>query len=814
MKNSLFKRAIATVASVPLALSQCLTCASYAVTNDSVQSTAGNTDSSAKDAYTLKDNLLYIAPEQVESTWYSAFNAELVAIGNQKPEGYVTKETISNAVLNRAGKYESKAQLVLDMLSDEDIKYVVSPSGDITITGKIVNPDLSALMDAAKVVPIDDSMKELAEKYGAPEIAEADFSSVDFSGTYEIVLEGSDLANGYEMDVKAKYTANTAVNGKTVFAAGDAADFALAKFNEIKSIAYASIDSANLPADAAAQAKADFDSKFSKYERWINKAKNNQDKVYTVNRTTSSSDMKSLIATINNYIDNGKYSDTIDKVEDKINRELTIPATAKDIVNNSYVASIYDAVLKEINKTAIHYDVQISADDIAAFADNSLYNLTATAASGTYTLTGDFPDDEVADSVKHMVATVEAGDIYNADGTLATVGFRIYREPVETTTTTTDSTTTTATTSGTDTTTTTTVTSTDTNTDTDTTTTTTSGTDTNTDTDTTTTTTSGTDTNTDTDTTTTTTSGTDTTTTTTSGTDTNTDTDTNTTTTSGTDTNTDTDTTTTTTSGTDTNTDTDTNTTTTSGTDTTTTTTDIVLNGKVESMSVTVETSGYGFYYTHDKEFNKEQVKNIALHIIYEDGKTEDIDSIAFDFASTPGETFVRYDADFKYDAALVYAGGDISDDTGVVLKSGDALKTVTGNDASVEVYIGYMGDINLDYDVNSVDATQAQSYYAELSTIDAAGNKKKPLDVQLSLSSKLVTDPNSIYDHFAAFLGDVNQADGAVENNWKAEKPVRTIDAVDGSCILSCYTLLSLTEIPEPYKIGTQRVWDAVFEN
>ena len=813
MKNSLFKRALATVASVPLALSQCLTCASYAVTNDSVQSTAENTDSSEKEAYTLKDNLLYIAPGQVESTWYSAFNAELVAIGNKKPVGYVTKETISNAILNRAGKYESKAQLVIDMLSDEDIKYVVSATGDVTITGKIVNPDLSALMDTAKVVSIDDTMKALADKYGAPEIKEADFSSVDFSGTYEIVIEGSDLANGNTFDVKAKYIANTPVNGKTVFSAGDATDVALAKFNEIKSIAYASIDSANLPADKTAEAKAEFDGKFTKYEKWINKAKNNQDKVYTVNRKASSPNMKSLIEKINNYIDNGKYSDKIDKVEDKYNRELNIPATAKDIVNNSYVASIYDAVLKEINKTAINYDVQISADDIASFADNDLYNLTATASEGTYTLTGDFPDDEVTDSVKHMVATVKAGDIYDADGTLATVGFRIYRDPIKTTTT--DSTTTT------DTTTTTTAT-TDTDTDTTTTTTVTTGTgsDTDTDTDTNTTTVTtvttgtGSDTDTDTDTNTTTV----TTVTTGTGSDTGTDTDTNTTTVTtvttgtGSDTGTDTDTNTTTvttvTTGTGSDTGTDTNTTTTTDTNSGT-----VLNGEVKSWSVSVETSGYGFYYSHEEEFHKEQIEDVILHVVYvEDDKEDEDIKIDFDFASTPSETFVRGDRDFKYDAVLNYAGGTISDTTGkIILTSGDVLKALDGSDASVEVYIGYMGDVDLDYDITSADASQVLGYYAETST--GKGDPDIISKVQLSLSNELVTDPNSVYDHFAAFLGDVNRSNGDSEFNWKAEKADRVIDSVDASCILSAYAFLSLGNIEEPYEIGTQRLWDAALQ-
>ena len=818
MKNSLFKRAFATVAAVPLALSQCLTYTSYAVTNDSVQSKAENTDSSEKEAYTLKDNLLYIAPDQVESTWYSAFNAELVAIGNANPNGYVKKETISNAILNHAGNYKERAELLLKLLSDEDIKYVISPTGDITITGKIVNFDSTDLTDDMRR-PLIDIMKELAEKYNVPQIADSDFSVVDFSGTYQIVIEGSDLANGHKFDVKAKYIANTPVNGKTEFAVGDAADFILAKVDEVKSVAYLTIDASGLSADEAKKAKADFDAKFTKYENWINKVKNNQDKINTFNRKVSSPNMKSLIETINNYIENNKYAN---KVEDKLNKDLTIPATVADIMNNSFVVPIYEAVIKQINQTSVHYDVQISKDDIASFADNDLYNLTATAAAGTYTLTGDFPDDEVADSVKHMVATFEVGDIYNADGNLATVGFRIYREPV-TTTTTTSSTTTTSTT-------TTTVTSrTDSDTDTNTTTTTTSGTVSGTGTGTTTTSGTGSGTGTGTITTSGTGSGTGTGTTTTSGTGSDTGTGTGTTTTSGTGSDTGTGTGTTTTSGTGSDTGTGTGTTTTSGTvsgtgtgttttsgtgsdtgtDTGTTTTTstgsgtgtIVLDGVVKSWSVSVETSSYGFYYSHDEEFNKDQVGDLVLHVVYETDKTEDI-QIGYEFASTPAETFVKYDADFKYIANLNYAGSTIVDSNGtIVLTEGDALKTVDGSDAGVEVYIGYMGDVNLDYSINAVDASQTLGYYAETST------GKTPDKIILSISSSLVTDPDSIYDHFAAFLGDVKND---VSDNWKAKKADRVIDAVDASNILSAYAYLSTGDA----EIGTAGLWDKVFSD
>ncbi|MDE6834398.1 MAG: hypothetical protein K2J39_09185, partial [Ruminococcus sp.] len=314
----------------------------------------------------------------------------------------------------------------------------------------------------------------------------------------------------------------------------------------------------------------------------------------------------------------------------------------------------------------------------------------------------------------------------------------------------------------------------------------------------------------------------DTTTTTESGY-TGTDTDTTTTTESGY-TGTDTDTTTTTESGY-TGTDTDTTTTesgtgtgtgttdtTGSGTGTGTTTTETtfngVLNGVVRRIYATVSANDegdYGFYYSYEKEFHREQVKDIEITVIYTND-TEEVIKVAYDFASTPAETFVKHDVDFKYNVTLIYDGDDLTDQSGkVVLAHGDVLKTVDDNDASVVAYIGYRGDVNLDYDVNSVDATQIQVYYAELST------GKNVESTILSISNEtLVTSPSSIYDQFAAFLSDVNMSNQEGEIvNWRTGKKGRTIDAVDATCIMVAYAQLST--IDTPYKVGDEALWDYV---
>ncbi|MDE7137984.1 MAG: hypothetical protein K2O29_05950 [Ruminococcus sp.] len=816
MKNSLFKRAFAAVAAVPLALTQCLTYSSYAVANDSTQLSAGDTSDSAetKEAYTLKGNLLYIAPDQVESTWYSDFYAELIEMGSKKSTGTISTERIVDAVLSRADKLGNYSDLATDIVNliNNDIKYSISTNGDITVTGSIANPDLSFLTKDAQdninqkfdelKEEYETSKKEVSEKFDIPEeefetlniskeelvakygvsleeldkyaitiediaskldvpvetfdgvetiddikVPVFDFSSVDFSGTYEFVIEGSDLANGNKVDVRAKYTANQAVNGQTVFAMGDCADFALSKIEDIRNCAYKTIaDIADYDSEAADEVKAEFDKRFDGYVTKINKAKNQLGKVYTLERDAQAENMAELIQKINDYADKNKY---VDKIDNKLGKEYRLPSSVTEMVNKSVVANIYDDVLNQLNNSIVSYDVQIQSSEIAAFADNELSNLTATAAEGTYTLTGDFPDEEVASSVKHLVASVEVGDIYNVDTTLATVGLRIYREPVVTTTTTTDSTTTTTTT---------TTTSTDSNTS-----------------------------------------------TTTNSTSTSSDSSTSTTTTNSTSTSFDSSTSTTTNS-TSTSSDSSTSTST-----STSTNTGIVLSGEVKSLSVAAEAEGYGFYYSYEKEFHKEQVSGLTLNVTYVDDKTEEIDIVdLFDFEASPAEKFTKNNTTFKYNVALVYAGEDIVDETGkTVLAKGDTLKDASGYNVSVIAYIGVKGDINLDNLVDAIDVTQARSYYAAISAGYMTGLTAN--DVQLSISNTvLVTGPDSVYDDFAAFLGDVNQGSMVIEDNWRASKSDRLVDAVDATCISAYYALISRTGNTDSEEV----IWEQVLSS
>ncbi|MDE6834397.1 MAG: hypothetical protein K2J39_09180, partial [Ruminococcus sp.] len=576
MKNSLFKRVFATVASVPFALSQCLT-SSYAVTNASVPAEIVETQAD-KEVYNL-EKLLYIEPGKTESEWYDAFLTELRNIGNNDNNvRFIEKEMIADLVIKNAGNYADKAQMGLDMLDDKGIEYQVTPRGNIIITARIktdfgaffkeaqdsideaVDKAVADAMDEVKQkyeeakteiaekfeIPeeeFDDfniSKEYLAEKYGIPiedldkynftkeDIAEKleipvedlegidkiddveeviyeekvnippfDFKDADFTGAFEVTIQGSDLEDGPTMGIKAKYISDKPVNidgeYKTNLSIADLTKFAEVKIEEVKKCAMVTIDAIPEDAkDAKKEAEAQVTGQLTKIENLLKKAESKFGIIHREqNRSASATDMAQLLKKLSDFVENSKK---VNSLENKLHKNIKVPSSVSAALNNSHVAGIYDTIMKDLKEMAVSYDIDLPTKDIADFADNRLYNIRATAVDDTYTLKGDFPDDEVENSYKEMTATVEVGDIYDYNKNIAVIGLEIRRfpedEPPTSSSSSSSTTTTTPTSSTGDYTTTTTTESGSTGTNTDTTTTTESGY-TGTDTDTTTTTESG-----------------------------------------------------------------------------------------------------------------------------------------------------------------------------------------------------------------------------------------------------------------------------------------------------------------------------------
>ncbi len=160
---------------------------------------------------------------------------------------------------------------------------------------------------------------------------------------------------------------------------------------------------------------------------------------------------------------------------------------------------------------------------------------------------------------------------------------------------------------------------------------------------------------------------------------------------------------------------------------------------------------------------------------------TEDVDF----GTATPSSTYDEAQTDFKYNIDLYY--------------NGKALVDAFGKNATATVYIGLKGDADLSNNVDGSDAGAILSYFANVGSVSTEEEKAQ---IQLSTINPIVTGPDSIYDHFAAFLVDV---DSQLENNWNKTKADRSIDGSDAGYVLSYYAQIGAAR--EPGKA----LWDEV---
>lgn len=733
MKNSLFKRAIATAAAVPLALTQCLTYSNAAVST--VAPAPGNAvQADSANALTLEE-LLYIAPEtpvnadgyQV-SSWNQTLSAALTQAGAKT--GTISEDALKDLASSIAGNLGQYGEVVEGALTKcvipNGVTYEIKGNHDIIIKGKVSQPTFHTAFGFS----VGEALEKLAEKYGAPAMTEIDFSSVKVAGDFTLTIGASMLEAGTEVPVSFEYKT---VEGDSI-SAGEMPQFLIDKLAEIEEIGFAAIEE-NIPEEYQADAKDDFSEQIDKLIKMFERADNYVELALGKEVSAGYENMAGVIQAANNWI-----------ARQNINRQL--PATATDIANNSVVASVYDIILDVV---APNGGIDIEAAEIGAWAD-SITNITVNASNGKGTLSGKFDDaeqeevkawveaqgNEFVDSYKLVSATVDFSGINTVDA--GSVDVEIKRVLVtQTTTTTTTETTTTETT-------------------------------------TTETTTSATET---------TTSETTTSETTTSATETTTS---------------ETTTSETTTSATETTT----SETTTTASETTTTsseTTSAEITTSIITSYVSADTT-YGFYLNTDEEFDTAQIENVTLHVRYvegyttEDGRTiiTNEDEITSDitadvkFATTPDQAYDKENSTFKYEITLVSADNE-------------SLTDYNGRLVTATAYIGVKGDVNLDNMADAVDASQVLAYYAALST-----EGRTPYDVTLSGSS-LVTGPDSVYDEFAAFLGDVHHINNAYVPRTTL-KGARLIDAVDASNILAFYARRSSSDYDD---MTNKEIWDAL---
>ena len=776
MKNSLFKRVAAAAAAVPLALTQCLTFSSVAAENDAVQIVGNTVQDGAAQTVSL-ESLLYIPANKTESTWNVTASAALAKMIG-------TKETINTAkilelVKNVPANYREAAKAALEeYVLVNPVTYEVSANKDIVLKATVSQPNFNGnwANTPGKV------LSDLAAEYDAPALNNVDFSSVKVAGDLVVTIKTSKLDEGTTVPVEVVYkTADGDIY------AGDFAKFANDKLTELETVAKAAI-AKSVAADKVQEATDKFlaktaliKDKFDKAEKAINTA------------LTKTADYKSI----------SEAADAANQFLAKKNINKKVPSSASEVAAKETVKKYYDAAVKKASAKA---DIQITAEQLGAFIDGltskTLKDSTgkeyATAFdinldNGKATLVGAFDDAEAADvqkwvesngyayvgSYKKLTGTVDFTGIKSAD--TASVDVQIERILVTetTTTTTTDDGSTTTTTSTTDDGSTTSTTST-------------------TDDGSTTSTTSTTDDGSTTSTTSTTDDGS--TTSTTSTTDDGSTTSTTSTTDDGS--------TTSTTSTTDDGSTTSTTSTTNDGSTTTTTTTTNTVTSVVKTQYVEIE-SVEGFYFNTEASFDKEQIKKVTLHTVYNEGytddegtavvlrefegETKDITADVTFGSATPANTYKAVENKFDYKIPVYYNDAVLKDDK--------------GNDATVTVYIGLKGDTDLNNIVDGRDASAVLTYYAATSTDD-----KEASNTALSPSSLVSGNAASVYDDFAAFLSDVKIEAGKDMSRF-AKKVDRLIDGRDASGILSFYTKSSTDEYKEMADTNPAELWKLATE-
>jgi hypothetical protein len=825
MKNSLFMRAVAAAAAVPVALTQCLTVASAVSVTSVAPAIANDALVTASDANTItltgNDGLLYIEPKEILKNVYvqdekdptiftkdSRWNVLIDGYIKNAPRqsGKIDPEFVVSTIKEKAatiggGKFDEVASFGLDALTKEDITYEIV-DGDIVIKAHVAKPDFAE--DVKNF--IGGAMKELADSSKIESLAHVNYSA-DPSGDFTITIHTANIATDTNIAVDFAFVPTS--TGKAI-GFGQLPEFVLDILDSLTKDAEDAINASSLTDVQKEENIKKINGTNGKYgmndyKKAVIKANNAIDKAKNAEKSFTADSVKQLIAAVNKQI----LKRNIRGIKKQI------PESASAIMSNEMVKKAYDGAVAQFNKDVEGYNIDIAADLLGAEVDR-LYDISGSTNKGTVNAFAKYPDDEKADVEKFFAESEKYNTKYtfvdswkeikveanfsNIDEVEAgSADIKYYRvvkvQPKDVVTTTTTSTTTI-----TDTTTTTIVTSTETE--------------------------PVTSTSTEPVTTEPVTTETEPVTTVTEPVTTEpvtTETEPVTTVTEPVTTvtepvTTETEPVTTETEPVTTETETVTSTSTqpvtteTEPVTSTSTTEEVVVPGTTRTTIVNVPVIKadkiIGFYLDIDEEFHKEQVNKLTCSVdtvrqyIDEDNTVLKYESIStgdpiditdkFDFGfATPVNTYNEADLTFAYQIALK-ATEDIKDSDGTVLiAKGSTFKNPDNSDVSVTAYIGVKGDANLDNKVDSGDATTTLIYYSKISTGEAVS------DTQFSISN-LVKGPDDILDHFVTFLCDTTnepypQIKDASPDNWKLMKGDRKILADDASYILKYYTELSL---------------------
>ena len=441
MKNSLFKRAIAAAAAVPLALTQCLTFAN-AVESDTATTTA-NVQAQSQES-TLKAFLaipggsdILAAPEKgaeyniQKSTWEQSALFLLNDLSANHNKGTIDLTPYITKAVANAGAYSDVAKVFADLVDGKKVDYTFDGK-KLTVKGKINELNYNEFIGVSDAFKIDA------------------FDDIVLGGDFVIVVDGSTIDANQTVTAEFKYTCE----GKT-YTLGEVPALIKDKFTAIKAKAEKEIG-----AGVDEKAKADFFDRLDKIIKAATKADNGVTKALSLDWNYTTAQQK------------GNAADAITKLNAKlksfgINKQL--PPTASDIASDSRVAAAFAELSEKTNGK-----VTVSAAEVGKLADEiggrSISKDDKTVVStdlstlisggvGSFTAAFDDDADEVADlkkkveaqgyqlvgSYKKVYANVDFSNI-KKDGK-ATLKLDLNRILVTDTTTTTTSSTTTTTSS-------------------------------------------------------------------------------------------------------------------------------------------------------------------------------------------------------------------------------------------------------------------------------------------------------------------------------------------------------------------------------
>ena len=437
MKNSLFKRAFAAVATVPLALTQCLSVANAVNVNDAIIISAKTAP--AENEYSVEtirwmdptedDGAMYSLAEVVrydsngdgkidendeidsviytkKSYWNTNIGIALDTIEGKAPSDTIDLTPVFDEVISSAGKYADIAQNVVNKIGDA--KYTIN-NRTVTVTAALDN--ITPVFEDFLQGKVSAELKELADKYGVEELDGVTFfDGIDISGDFFVEIETINGAEDRTLTGRVTFTDET---GK-VWSGAKIADYFNIKMDELQNSTASTINELKEKYDLTeediknlVQASQEFEDIVSKAKAYMTKGIN---KYYDMKDFTGEyhfDNYADMAQAINNnelfnkgldYIDNKAPDNITDKLPDRIPEDLDVIAQSQAVQN---------AFIKVINIIASKVDgitINLAPADVTELIE-SITNIDIAANAGTVTFDGDLPDNEEADAISYVITT-------------------------------------------------------------------------------------------------------------------------------------------------------------------------------------------------------------------------------------------------------------------------------------------------------------------------------------------------------------------------------------------------------------------------